>query len=801
MTTIENRPEVSYPPDAPGYAVCNCPTLCCSPDRIADVCPTATWRQTTPVAPVVPTAEALRTADRPTLTPTPLHVIRNGHTPTPAPLDLDAPILPLWMTDAATRSAAIRNVWRRTRYRVALFLTQLPLLLWLLLVWYPWFGLGRAVKALGKWIHDRDSAGLRSRFAENGEGGDYDKVSKRRAANLHARWLVALGLVAFLAVPALAYTFPRVLSGLVAVLVWVLVVKLISKRSIQEIAIATVVSVATYLLLPLALEKLPPLPLWPFVTAVAVGWAILGWHGRPRGRKLLKDTNPGGHRRLDAPMVRSAVCSLGVTGLKDPDVDVRLLNDIHRDGPGVSVDVELEGGTAAEVVKRREKLAAQLKRELGCVWPSVGRKHAAHLVLYVADQAMVETPQKRWPLIDGGPVDIFKPQPQATDKRGEWTNLTLAYAAAVIGAQPRMGKTFLLRQWLLTAALDVRPRLYCLDGKGTGDLAPLRLVAHFYSVGDDEEEVEGRVLPMFRELRAELRRRAKLIRELPREECPESKVTSALAGRKGLEPIVVGIDETQSYFGYGEHNSTPTGKRHKAVREELTAIVTDLVKRGPALGFITLLATQNVCEETIPRSIGTNAVIRAALKLFDHTTNDQVLGTGAYSRGIDATAFDIDDKGLLWLRADGDQPQVVRSVAGLDAVRAEKVAAIARAQREAADRLTGEAAGDVAAAEAVQVDFLADVRDVMDNLDGGRTTIHLTELAEALAALREAMYGTWDTDTLGSALRDAGVKVASVWVGEPIGKSAKGTRREWLEVAATADEDAGEDDVIQFPGA
>lgn len=736
-----------------------------------------------------PTTETVK------FSPTPLTVVR-GERSAPAALDLDAPILPLWLTDSVTRNATLRTLRRRAGHRVGTFLAQLPAILWWLLAWYPWIGLGRVLARTSRFIYDSDTARLRADHAGKGETAEYVKLHAARKANLHARLMVFGGMFAFVVAPALAYTFPRVLSAIVGVFVFGFIVKVIKGVGLAELVYGAGAGVATYFLLPLALAYLPALPLWPFTAAAGVAWVVLGFYGRPRGQRLVKDTSPGGHRHLTAPMVRAAVCSLGVAGLKDPDLDVRLLNDPHRDGPGVSVDVELEGGTAAEVVKRREKLAAQLKRELGCVWPSVGRKHAAHLVLYVADQPMVETPQRRWPLIEGGQVDIFKAQPQATDKRGEWVDLTLAYAAAVIGAQPRMGKTFLLRQWLLTAALDVRTKVYALDGKGTGDLAPLRLVAHFYSVGDDEEEVEGRVLPMFRELRAELRRRAKLIRELPREECPESKVTSALAGRRGLEPIVIGIDETQAYFGYGEKNTTPTGKRHKAVRDELNAIITDLVKRGPALGFVTLLATQNVCEETIPRSIGTNAVIRAALKLFDHTTNDQVLGTGAYSRGVDATAFDIDDKGLFWLRADGDQPQVVRSVAGLDAVKAEKVAGIARAQREAAGRLTGEAAGEVAAAEAVQVDLLADCRDVMDNLDGGRGAILFGELADALRELRPSQYAVWDDPALRAALRAAGVGTErNVWVD---GTSAKGLRREWLDIAANADEnpdDDGDDNV------
>jgi S-DNA-T family DNA segregation ATPase FtsK/SpoIIIE len=304
-------------------------------------------------------------------------------------------------------------------------------------------------------------------------------------------------------------------------------------------------------------------------------------------------------------------------------------------------------------------------------------------------------------------------------------------------------------------------------------------------VGDDSEEVEGRVLPALRELRAELRRRAKLIRELPHEDCPESKVTSELANRKGLEPIVIGIDETQAYFGYGDKKN----KAHAAVREEITAIVTDLVKRGPALGFIVLAATQNVCEETIPRQISINAVIRVALKLFDHTTNDQVLGTGAYSRGVDATQFDIDDKGVAFLRADGDQPQIVRSVVGLDVVMAERIAAVARARREAKHRLTGEAAGEDGIDQQVEVDLVADVRDVMNNPPVRRA--HLSTILDALQLLRPGIWGHLDVEALGGMLRKAGVFVGQIKID---GRNTSGVRREDLDLRTPPDEldeDAG----------
>ncbi|MGH3793260.1 MAG: hypothetical protein ACRDSP_00035 [Pseudonocardiaceae bacterium] len=736
-------------------------------------------------APVVLDAELVPES---TVRPTPLTVARGERTP--APVDLATSPLPMWLTDRHTFRSTVHTLRRTLTHRIVAFLVQLPGILWWLGVAYPPRGLGRVVARFARFIYNSDTAGLRRAHAGTLETIEYVRISRERQANLHARWLAAGLLLGPVVVPLLAWTYPQVLAGAAGVFVFGLTVKLIPGRGWREVVGAAVAAVLTFLGLPHLLAQVPVPPVWPFVLLGTAVWLSLGWVGRPAGRKLVKDTGPRGGAAvpLSAPLVRQALCQIGVPGLKDPD-SIRLLHDIHRHGAGVQVDVELDGGVAAsQVVERRERLAAALKRELGTVWPAGGTRHAAHLSLYVCDTPMTKQVQRPWPLENGPEVDIFTPVPVATDQRGEWVYVTLAYAAVVIGAQPRMGKTFFQRELALIAGLDTRTKVFGFDGKGTGDFAPLRLFAHFYTVGDDEDEIVDRVLPALRELSKELRRRAKVVLNLPHEQCPESKVTSELASRRdlGLEPIVVVIDETQSYFSWGAKKN----KQHKAIREEITEIVTDLVKRGPALGYIVMLASQNVCEETIPRQISTNAGIRGALKLFDNITNDQVLGVGAYHRGYDATSFDITDKGLIYLNADGATPQIVRSVVGLDVVASERIAKIARARREAKNRLTGYAAGEEAESEAAQADLLADCRDVMDHPPVPRMLFR--ELLAGLVALRPATWGQLDVPALGSMLRGAGVRTGTVWSG-PAGRDGKGVKRDWLDVAATADEDPGDE--------
>ena len=208
-----------------------------------------------------------------------------------------------------------------------------------------------------------------------------------------------------------------------------------------------------------------------------------------------------------------------------------------------------------------------------------------------------------------------------------------------------MGKTFSLRLALLGACLDPRAWILAFDLKGTGDLSPLEPVAHRYRAGDDEEDIAYAVAAM-REMRTELRRRTKVIRDLPRDLCPENKVTDDLASKKklGLHPIVIGVDECQLWFEHPKYGA------------ELEEICEDLIKRGPAAGIILILATQRPDAKSLPTGISANAVLRFCLKVMGHTENDMVLGTSMHKNGIKATMFARRDKGIGYLAGEGDDP-------------------------------------------------------------------------------------------------------------------------------------------------
>ena len=110
----------------------------------------------------------------------------------------------------------------------------------------------------------------------------------------------------------------------------------------------------------------------------------------------------------------------------------------------------------------------------------------------------------------------------------------LMFASVLIGAMPRMGKTFALRILMLACALDPNARLRVWELKGTGDLS-LRLSTSRTSTGPapTTRRCEG-CLASVRKVYAELDVAGEdASGKLPKEQAPENKVTPEAGARSG----------------------------------------------------------------------------------------------------------------------------------------------------------------------------------------------------------------------------------------------------------------------------
>jgi S-DNA-T family DNA segregation ATPase FtsK/SpoIIIE len=619
-----------------------------------------------------------------------------------------------WLRSPAEFTSVLRWALVYAGHTTAFHAVRLPLYAGRL-AWRAPAGAARVLATASRWVTDAEGAPLRMATVSKGDIDAYLQLAQLRHDRVRSRWPLAALVVVLLALAALA----------------------------------------SYLWLPPAGQAV----------AVLLLIGLLGWVGAPKDSPIIsRAVVTTRAQRLTSDIVVRALGALGISLInqalaKGPGISFPA--PIQRDGPGWRAEVDLPYGvTAVDIIEKRRELASGLRRPVGCVWPEpVDDEHAGRLVLWVGDQDMSKARQPAWPLTKTGTVDLFTPAPFGTDQRGRWVNLTLMFTSAAIGAIPRMGKTFALRELLLIAGLDPRAELHCYDLKGTGDLGPLACIAHRYRSGDEDDDIDYALSDM-RALRAELRQRAKVIRQLPRHLCPENKVTPELADSRhyGLHPVVIGVDECQIWFEHAKHG------------KEFEDICTDLVKRGPALGFVLIVATQRPDAKSLPTGISANVSTRFCLKVLGHTENDMVLGTSQHRNGVRATMFAWKDKGIGYLVGEGADARIIRTVY-LDGPASEQIALRARATRETAGLLTGHAIGE----------------DGQDNPTPHANVAHdaasvFTHAEDklwsetVLARLTERWpdrYAGWTPTGLAAALKPYGVHPVQVWATDP----ATGTER------------------------
>lgn len=334
-----------------------------------------------------------------------------------------------------------------------------------------------------------------------------------------------------------------------------------------------------------------------------------------------------------------------------------------------------------------------------------------------------------------------------TDPRGKTVQITLMYAAGLIGAVPRVGKTFSARLIALACALDPRCEMHLFDLKGGADWLPLEPVAHAFRVGDDPED-HAYILTDARALRADMTRRYKVLRTLSREVCPEGKVTDELASDPalGLHPVLWLADECQALYAHPDHGA------------EYAEIIIDLAKRGPAVGIMVWNATQRPTSDSVPTALAAVGVLRFCLKVSGQLENDVVLGTSAYKNGLRATMFTRADRGIGYLVGEAEDAQIVRT-AFVDGPGAETVVARARTMRLAAGRLTGHAAG-------AEPDHPQTGESVLDHLMAvwptGEARVWCETLAERLAATYPDAYRTWKAEDVTAAVKPHGLTTRQI---------------------------------------
>lgn len=371
-------------------------------------------------------------------------------------------VVPEWARDRETARAAAAWATRYTAHVTAFHAVRAPVYWGRLAVRAP-LGTCRIAFRLAVWATDAESAAM------------------RRALTAH------VGDKSY-ADPANAAMFARIEE---------------QRRELvrTRLTVTAVAALVAALTVTVVLVAAPP-PLAALLAAS--GMAVLGLAGRdPATRIVSRATDSTSAPRLTSDLILTALGALGIGelnkalratggGVTAGGIDgVQFVCPTTRDGAGWRAEVDLPPGvTAGDVAERRDRLASGLRRPLSCVWPEGDQDvHTGRLVLWVADKPMHKTKPKPWPLAEQGSVNLFEPFPLGVDPRGREVSTTLMFVSGVVGAQPRMGKTFSLRVAILAAALDPRAELHVYDCKGGADWMPLQKVAHAHRIGDDPDDI------------------------------------------------------------------------------------------------------------------------------------------------------------------------------------------------------------------------------------------------------------------------------------------------------------------------
>lgn len=594
-------------------------------------------------------------------------------------------------------------------------------------------GLWRAVSSLARYLTQPEARPLEARAIQAGDAASYLELASARRDRMRAR-LLTVAASSILGITALVMAF----------LLW------------------------------------PP----ALLIAAALALAAAGAAGRSRDRPLFEHataTNP--RRKLSTDVLIRAFCAAGLAKDTDP---ISFAAPICRDGAGWLALIDLPYGVkASTALKKREDLAAALDIDEVQVFLSRIRGKdgsARRLSLWVADTDPYATRPPITPLSSIESIDFWKPLPFGLDARQREVELTMVWSSLLIGAIPRMGKTFAARLPAAAAALDPHVRLIVFDGKGGKDWQPLQAVAHRYGSGVRVAVVEH-LAHTLQALIEDMNARYETLRTLPHDLCPEGKLTPAASHNRSLRmPLtLVCIDEVQRYLEHPDWG--------KAILEALI----ELAKVGPAAGIMLVLATQRPDSKTLPEGLRGQIGTRLALKVMNWQSSETILGAGSYP-ALDASKLLRSHKGVgILLGADDGEAaeadaRIVRTHL-MDLPTLQQIVDRGRELRTKAGTLSGVAAGEEAIPENVTPRLLEDVAAVFS---AGETKLWSETIVARLAEADPNAYHGWSPTDLASALRPYGIGTHQVWAQSEDGSSAnrRGIARDAVLDALAASIDA-----------
>lgn len=428
-----------------------------------------------------------------------------------------------------------------------------------------------------------------------------------------------------------------------------------------------------------------------------------------------------------------------------------MLSPIRVAGCGTEWDARLPSGVSTdEVLKRRRKAAENVDRHEHELFMSVPAPRTVRF--WAADSGELDKPIGPSPLALDPTLkaDVYTGRaPWGLTMRGDLAALSVHQRHLLVTGLSNQGKTAAVRALALWVALDVTTELRIADLKGIGDWHMFAGIATVLIEGPADEHVIA-ATEMLEGVVAEMERR---LAALDKDEYPNG-VPRDLARRKGggFHPLVAVVDEAQQAFmcpaigldkrPYGGTKST--SRYFNAARK--------IHNQGRAVNVTLWQGTQDPTDQNLPKLIREGAHIRGCLAVGTEEQARMALGDKAVAGGAAPHQLRQGiDKGTLVLNGEGFELQPGQSSLNvrthyIDGDTATEIA------RRAAD-LRAKSGRALQVPEMIaepEVDFLADVAEVMD----GEPRIGTTTLLKLLAQQNPAEYGvpTFDSKKLAERL-------------------------------------------------
>lgn len=211
--------------------------------------------------------------------------------------------------------------------------------------------------------------------------------------------------------------------------------------------------------------------------------------------------------------------------------------------------------------------------------------------------------------------------PWAIDEHDDLVPLRLSNEAGlVVAGKPGSGKSAGTSSLIASAAQLPEVQFVVLDGKGGHDWSWLAPRAAAFT----NEDVGEAPIEILRKVQQVMRMRVREQKELR----GNSNFWNAGGPTAEWPVLIVVVDEAQNWT-----DSKGKPKEVKALNDEATAIMTDLVKKGRSAGVFTILSTQKPTSDALPTSLRDVASLRLCMSVMTTENEKAVLGVSGDDLG------------------------------------------------------------------------------------------------------------------------------------------------------------------------